>query len=468
MMEQTTRYLLPRMMLACAFACCPCGLAFAQAELLANTPEPPATRSAESEARIATLEARVAELEALVHQLLHDHRPPVDADVIEDKAEQAAEARTTEILVAHHAEEDEMARRHSYKFGGYVKADALFSDFGGGSLAADNAGRDFYLPSSIPVGADGDSFFDFHAKETRVNFASSHILEDDTRLGTFVEIDFLLSDTGDERISNSFQPRLRHAFLTYNEWLFGQTWMTFFNVAALPENLDFIGPAESTIFGRQVQVRYSRGPWQFALENPETTLTPYGGGERVVADDSHWPDFVARYNLDGERSDFTVAALLRELRYEDPASGLEDGTGAYGISVSGVVKVGPRDDFRWMASAGKGLGRYIGLNLANGAVLDADGHLHALDSVGLFGSYRHLWNERWRSNLTLGYLAVDNDVALTGTGVTRDAGSAHLNLIWSPQPQLDFGVEFIYADRELESGADGDLTRLQFSAKYAY
>ena len=121
-----------------------------------------------------------------------------------------------------------------------------------------------------------------------------------------------------------------------------------------------------------------------------------------------------------------------------------------------------------MASVGTGLGRYIGLNTANGAALDAAGHLHAIGSAGVFGSYRHLWNERWRSNLTLGYLVVDNDIALSGTGVTGNAGSVHLNLIWSPQPQLDLGVEFIYAERELESGADGDLTRLQFSAKYAY
>jgi hypothetical protein len=465
MMKQTTRYLLPRITLALALACAVCDTAFAQAA--AHAAEP-GSRSVESEARIATLEARVAELEALVHELLHDHGPAIDADAVEDKAEKAAEARTTEILEAHHEEEDEMARRHSYKFGGYVKADVLFSTFGDGSVAPDNAGRDFYLPSSIPVGMDGDSYLDFHAKESRVNFASSHILEDDVRLGTFVEIDFLMSDTGDERISNSFQPRLRHAFLTYNDWLFGQTWMTFFNVAALPESLDFIGPSESTIFGRQVQVRYSRGPWQFSLENPETTLTPYGGGDRIVADDSHVPDFVARYNLDGERSDITVAALLRELRYEDPASGLEDATGGFAISVSGVVKVGPRDEFRWMASAGRGLGRYIALNTSNGAVLDAAGHLHAIDSAGVFGSYRHFWSERWRSNLTLGYLSVDNDIALTGPGVTRKAGSVHLNLIYSPQPRLDLGVEFLRADRELESGADGDLTRLQFSAKYAY
>ena len=445
-----TRKLFPRMALAIALACLGCDAAFAQQE------------------RIDELEARVAELEALVHQLLHEHRPPVDAALIEDKAEKAAEARTTQILEAHHEEEDEMERRHSYKFGGFVKANAIYGDFGGGPVASGNAGRDFYLPGSVPVGAAGETYLDLHAKESRVNFSSSHILENDVRLGTFVEIDFMFSDSGDDRISNSYQPRLRHAFFTYKNWLFGQTWMTFLNVAALPDTLDFIGPAESTIFGRQAQVRFTRGPWQFALENPETTITPFGGGDRIVADDSQLPDFVARYNLAGEWGGFTVAALLRELRYENQAAGIDDSAGAYGISLSGSLKVGPRDDFRWMISAGKGLGRYIGLNVADGGVLDADGRLHAIESAGLFGSFRHLWSDRWRSNLALGYLAVDNDVALTGTGVTRRAGSLHLNLIFSPLPQFDLGVEFIYAERELENGTDGDLARLQFSAKYAY
>jgi hypothetical protein len=86
----------------------------------------------------------------------------------------------------------------------------------------------------------------------------------------------------------------------------------------------------------------------------------------------------------------------------------------------------------------------------------------------VFGSYRHLWNAKWRSNFTLGYADVDNDANLTGTNVTSDASSVHVNLIYSPQPKLDFGIELMYANREVESGADGDLTRLQFSAKYAY
>ena len=148
--------------------------------------------------------------------------------------------------------------------------------------------------------------------------------------------------------------------------------------------------------------------------------------------------------------------------------GASDSISGYGVSLSGKLKVGDRDDFRFMFTTGKGLGRYIGLNTANGAVLDANGNLEAIDQTGVFGSFRHFWNDKWRSNITLGYLTVDNDTSLTGTGVTKEASSMHLNLIYSPQPKMDFGVELLLADREIESGADGDLTRLQFSAKYAY
>ena len=150
------------------------------------------------------------------------------------------------------------------------------------------------------------------------------------------------------------------------------------------------------------------------------------------------------------------------------AAGIDDSTSGYGISLSGKCVFGNKDDFRWMVNTGSGMGRYMGLNIANGAVLDADGNLHAIDSTSAFGSYRHLWNDKWRSNLTYGWVNIDNDTDLTGMGVTKTAHSYHLNLIYSPQPKLDFGAEILWATREVESGADGDMTRLQFSAKYAY
>ena len=422
--------------------------------------------------RVEELEARVAELEALVVQLLENQEAIAAVEVaeavsVEERAEAAAEEKVAMMMAEHHAAEEEKAKKHSFKLGGYVKADLIYSNYGDGQVPAASLGRDFYIAGLVPVGGEGESYFDMHAKESRVNLKTEHNLDNGDKMTTFVEVDFLASFQGNERVSNSYAPRLRHAFFTYNNWLFGQTWMTFFNVGALPENLDFVGPAESTIFGRQTQIRYTHGNWQFAVENPETTITPYGGGARIIADDSKIPDLVGRYNMKWDGGNLTIAAIYRELRYQDDAAGIKDSTGGYGISVSGKFMFG-KDDFRWMASTGKGMGRYMGLNTANGAVLDANGDLHGIKSTGVFGSFRHFWTEAWRSNLTLGYLWVNNDTGYTGTGVTKDAKSLHANLIYSPIPKLDLGIEFLYADREIESGLDGDLKRLQFSAKYAY
>ena len=420
------------------------------------------------------LEARIAELEALVHQLLQNQKAPaatVDTAAIEAKAQEAAEARVTAMLSQHETGEAESVHKHSYKFGGYIKLDTMYSDYSAGSYSG--AGREFYIPGTIPVGpkgASGESYTDFQAKESRINFRSDHILDNGAKLGTFFEFDFMLSGQGDERISNSYAPRVRHAFFTYNKWLFGQTWMTFFNVGALPENLDFVGPAESTIFGRQAMIRYTNGNWQLAFENPETTVTPYGGGGRIVADDSKVPDVVLRYNMKGDWGSFAAAGMVRQLRYDGPSGGMDinDSATSYSLSLSGKFDFSNKDDFRWMASWGKGLGRYIGLNTSNGAVIDADGNLDAIEQMGIFGSYRHLWNDQWRSNFTVGYLAIDNDTSLTGMSATKNATSYHANVIYSPQPKLDFGFEFMYADREIESGLDGDMTRFIFSAKYAF
>jgi len=159
--------------------------------------------------------------------------------------------------------------------------------------------------------------------------------------------------------------------------------------------------------------------------------------------------------------------MVRQLACDGCISGIDDTATGYALSLSGKFVFGNKDDFRWMASTGD-MGRYIGLNISNGAVVDADGNLEAIDQTGVFGSYRHLWNDKWRSNLTYGYLSVNNDTDLTGMGATKKMSSWHVNMIYSPQPKLDFGAEFIYVDRELESGADGDLTRIQFSAKYAF
>ena len=126
------------------------------------------------------------------------------------------------------------------------------------------------------------------------------------------------------------------------------------------------------------------------------------------------------------------------------------------------------NDIRVTATTGSGIGRYIGLNAVNGAVLDATNDLEAIDSTAFAVAYKHNWNSQWRSSLVYSMLSVDNDVALTGTGVTKTTSSWTTNLIYQAASKLMFGVEVRHATREILSGAEGDLNRVQFSAKYDF
>jgi len=401
---------------------------------------------------VAALEARVAELEAKLNALL---TTKIEAPKSVATPLPAAAATDTSS---------------SYKFGGYIKFDAMFSDYSGGDLAPGSAGTQFYIPGTIPVGGTPSEGYDadLQGRETRINFKSDHALPSGDKLSTYLEMDFFLSPGGNERVSNSYNPRLRHAFVKYDNWLFGQTWSTFQDVGALPENVDFIGPSESTTFIRQPMVRYTSGAWEFAVENPESTITPFGGGARIVSDDGSIPDFVARYTTKLDNGYIKAAALVRQLSYK--TAGIDDDETAYGVSVSGKHNLGRlgRDDIRWMATYGSGTGRYLGLNTANGAVLDSNGQLQAIDQWGAFISLRHFWDEQWRSNFTYGYLSNDNNTALTGTGVTEEVFSIHANLLYAPTPKLTIGGELLFADRTIEAGLSGDMTRLLLSAKYAF
>ena len=402
------------------------------------------------------LEARIEQLEATIAMLVAAQE---DSPRLEQLPRPEAKWPTPE---------DTDGSNSSYSFGGYVKLDAMVTDYGNGDVAPNNPIRQFYIPALVPVNGDPTEGPDYRmqAQETRISFKSDHDLANGKSAQTYIELDFFLSDLGNERVSNSFQPRMRHAYFKYDKWLFGQTWTTFQDVAALPENLDFIGPAESTAFGRQPMIRYTSGPLELAIENSQTTLTPNGGGTRIVTDDDAIPDLTARYTMKLANGGYVkVAGLLRSLYYD--IDGQSDDTLGYGVSVSGKHFFG-RDDVRWMASTGSGMGRYFGVNISNGGVLDADGNIEAISQWGAFASYRHFWRGSWRSNLTVGYTSIDNPVNLTGTGVTKDVYSVHANLLYSPVPRMTIGGEYIFAKRQLESGADGDLSRLLFSAKYAF
>ena len=352
-------------------------------------------------------------------------------------------------------------------YGGYVKLDAMWSDFSAGAISGDSIGRDFYVPGTTPVGPDAknnDPVFDMHAKQSRFFFGTDTKLDSGKSIKTKIELDFLVTPGGNERVSNSYVPRLRQAFVTYDGWLFGQAWSNFQNVGALPETLDFVGPAEGTVFNRQAMIKYTKGNWSFSAENPESTITV--NGARVETDDAGLPDLSARYTHNADWGQLVVTGLARQLKYNK--NNVDATQSAYGVSVSGKVNIG-NDNIKFMLTQGSGLGRYVGLNAANGAVLNGD-DLDAIDSTSGFVGYQHHWSNKVRSTFLYSFFEADNntDLAAMYGSPTKSSTSYSANLLYSPEKKLTFGVELKHANREIESGVDGDLTRLQLSAKYVF
>ena len=346
--------------------------------------------------------------------------------------------------------------------GGYAKLSAMWTDTDSGSLAGGSGGtgRTFYLPSAIPTGGeDGDAVFDMTARESRINFKGK-TKAGDHALGVVLEMDFLTTGFGNEAVSNSYSPRLRHYLLTFDNWLFGQTWSTFMDTGALPDALDFLGAPEGTVFIRQPMVRYSMGGFQVALENPET-FTDAG-----VNDDNSIPDFAANYSMKMDWGHLRFNGLIRELKYDTGAA--DDSTTGWGVGVSGKVKLFDTDDIRFAVNYGDGMGRYTSLGVVRDAVVDpANGDLEAVESLAGFVAYRHMWNSQWRSNLILSLVDVDNPSFAPGS-LNESATSVQVNLMYNPVKPITLGVMYLRGELEKENGDEGELDRVQFAAKYAF
>ncbi len=424
----------------------------------------PAAQAAagEVEGRIADLERQLAELKAMMEN---------NATAIESNAEEIEYVRPTR-------------EGTTFKYGGYVQLDSVTSDYREGD-PGNRLIDDFMVPSLIPVEpltGNGDAYTNtnIHAKSSRFYFTT----DTDTdvgRISSRIELDFMLSRNGDERISNSWNSRIRHAYVKWQygekrSLLAGQTWSTFFNVAALPDLIDFVGPV-GTIFDRQPLVRWTFGPMQFSVENPATRLNEVRNGlPQIRLDDSEdIPDLVARYNGKAGDLDWSFAAIGRQLSYEDRSGGnafeLEsDEQYGYGLSLAGKWKFG-RDDLRFMASYGDALGRYMGLNSYNDGFINSDGEIHTIDQWGAFLAYQHYWAPRWRSTLSVSASGADNpEVAdfMDAGALNKSYKSVHLNLNYLPAPGMQIGGELGYGYRELEDGRDGELYRIQFAVKHAF
>jgi hypothetical protein len=328
---------------------------------------------------------------------------------------------------------------------------------------------------------------------------------------TQVEIDFAgqTNDLTTQATLNSYTPRLRQGFAEFGRFdadgwgrvLIGQSNSLFNDNAITPlqwlNDWDPLGISNV----RQAQLRYSRGfagglTASVALENSYSDVTTSSGtsfpdqnggagfGINAI------PDLTARAIWQGDWGYAAVRGMVRQVRIQnrgatDPSQRYSASSVGYGIGLSGAVNL---LDKRLILAAnvnyGDGIGRYLNSTSSGfGAVgnfgLDpAQGGGTRIDTVEVLGGVvggQYWWTPQVRTNAflhgaRLWYPSyVSNFSSSTRDLVNRSIWAGVVNLIWSPVPAIDLGIEYIHTERILETRdaagvGGGKSDRIQGSA----
>jgi hypothetical protein len=395
----------------------------------------------------------------------------------------------------------------SLRIGGYVKLDVI-DDFG-------KDPGDFDLWGKIPTSADGiigaapgsaaaaDAVANnraggvkLHARQSRFDI-ETRTATSMGELQTYIEGDFFGNSPSDNNLVTQSAPfALRHAYGVFGPLLFGQTWSLAMDLDAGPETLDFGGPV-GFVFIRQGSIRWTQQLGLVSLaasiENPEGDFLGKGTLAAPTANNSiptaangstslspspnvlnKYPDVVTRATIRGPFGELSWYALGRVIRADNGlvhASALGVQTG-----VSGGIYTFGKDNVRFEANYGDGGGRYINGLAGAAAAWNGAKSLETQTTFGGYVYYQHWWTNTLRSTAGAGVMRAFNETSIigpitataTGQDPTRRVYGGHVNLIWSPVPDTNFGIEFSHGEREEESRAKGTLNRFQASAQILF
>lgn len=427
-------------------------------------------REAELEARLGQLEAAVAALKGELAVARTDHQATADMARKADTRVAALESKP--------ASEGFKVGATTFKLGGFVKVVGSATRYDDGAVPGGSLGKEFYLPQQIPVGGAGSSRDIIgHARQTRLAFSTSTPLGG-KEVKSVVEFDFALAAAplGAQRATNPYTPTFRRGFISYGNWLVGQEWTTFQNPAHFPETTDFVGPMDGAIFVRQMMVQYKQplsAHWSLylAAENPQTETISTTSAALGDNDSDRMPDLVAKIAYKGKAGEIHVAGLYRKLAVH--AGGMGDNADGWGVSAAGKVPFGPdgRHDIRFSATYGQGLGRYFTVGFVPDALYDpaVGNRLHVVDNFAGFAAIRLGWSESVRSTVMAAYQKAWYPDGVVVPGLANTAAySIAANLFWSPVKQLDLGIEYRHAQREVASGLKGQMDRVEMAAKYTF
>ncbi|MFV5493551.1 DcaP family trimeric outer membrane transporter [Acinetobacter towneri] len=281
----------------------------------------------------------------------------------------------------------------------------------------------------------------------------------DNKVGGKVEVDFASGAAENLRI--------RHAYLTFNDWLFGQTTSSFASVHA-PEMIDFstnIGGSGGS--ARVPQVRYSQ---KLAPATQLFVSAEEGNSKATESGDLSYRLPVLTAKVTQGFADGKGLASARALVEHYKSEAANDDKTGWGAAVGANYQVA--EPLKVSADVAYMKGNSNHLYGSNSAYSVVGNSIEQNEAVAVQVGATYNFSPQLRSTLAYGALFADDGTDYARAANNADANEkvqqAWINFIYSPVKPVDLGIEYLNGERKNFDGKKFSDDRVGFMARYSF
>lgn len=328
--------------------------------------------------------------------------------------------------------------------------------------------NDLFITSEIPT-----------TQLTDIKFRRTHLSANQSRLGfafkfpkagkkttALLEGDFFSSQQG----TNTFF-RMRHAYITWGEFLIGQTWTNFGDVNGSPNTLDLEGP-NSMPASRVAQIRWERKIKEtlqltLAIEEPKSDYTPLDSATSIK---SALPEFVFKTTSFFKNAEWVNSAVYKPIVYSDKDYSFKKKLHGWGITSSLTFHMKDSKIFNPFGAKKRTINVFgiVGAG-TQGSVNDFGGlgfEAFPKDNVTLemplyyggYVSYSFVWSKRWSSTYVYSYLHQEKPA--TTDKVFRKSSYLAANGVYAINKFFTIGTEVLFGTKQDYDNTKGSALRI--------
>ena len=360
--------------------------------------------------------------------------------------------------------------------------------------------------------------FYLHAKQSKIRLDMLVKNKSGNDVTALVEGDFFGSTQfGDNfppasptsQVSTTYTFRLRHAVLGYGGFEAGHTTTTFHTTEAYIPEIDLNGLVGGD--ARHALVRYTHKFGKLAVtaaaEHGRVDYVTYNNAPGAAPQKNYTynaqdsasnlskptrPDLILKLKYDFDNGSlFAISVVNRDLQIKnnavsgDNVIGTVDGrtykgTG-WGTNIAVKAITYGKSHFIFGVAAGRGIGWYLleangRSSLFDPTLPDGQRTYKQIKMQMLLVGYAHYWNAQWNTNIGVARFTLDTQKLSNERNITKwyEPGLDKIfdkfliNTIYSPEENLQFGLEYYVLKRKSTLGYRGLGQRLQFGVSYKF